>query len=94
MTPQEAIEIIDDVTWDDNGRHYGKIVPAREMAKKAIEKQIPKPPKYDNEAVNIYGAKKRVCQTCGDVCFVSPASIPYEHYCRFCGQKFHRSDEE
>ena len=32
MTPQEAINIIEDVTWQDNGRHDGKIVPAREIA--------------------------------------------------------------
>lgn len=44
MTPQEAIDIIDDVSWEDNGRHYGKIVPARDLAKSALEKQIPKKP--------------------------------------------------
>lgn len=36
MTAQEAINIIEDVTWNDNGRHYGKIVPAREMAIEAL----------------------------------------------------------
>ena len=45
MTPQEAIDIIDDVSWEDNGRHYGKIVSARDLAKSALEKQIPKKPK-------------------------------------------------
>lgn len=44
MKPQEAINIIEDVTWQDNGRHYGKIVPAREIAISALEKQIPKKP--------------------------------------------------
>lgn len=42
MKPQEAINIIEDVTWQDNGRHYGKVVPAREIAISALEKQIPK----------------------------------------------------
>ena len=32
MKPQEVINIIEDVTWDDNGRHYGNINNAREMA--------------------------------------------------------------
>ena len=36
MKPQEVINIIEDVTWNDNGRHYGKIVPAREMAIEAL----------------------------------------------------------
>lgn len=41
MKPNEAINIIEDVTWEDNGRHYGKIVPARELAISALTKQVP-----------------------------------------------------
>lgn len=37
MTLEEAINIIEDVTWQDNGRHYGKIVPARELAIEALK---------------------------------------------------------
>jgi hypothetical protein len=40
MTEQETIAIIEDVTWQDNGRHYGKVAEARSMAIKALEKQI------------------------------------------------------
>lgn len=37
MTEQEAIEIVKDVTWQDNGRHYGKVAEARSAAIKALE---------------------------------------------------------
>lgn len=37
MTVQEVIDIIEDVTWQDNGRHYGKINTAREMAIEALK---------------------------------------------------------
>ena len=49
MKPQEVINIIEDVTWNDNGRHYGKINTAREMAISAIEKQIPQKPIIERE---------------------------------------------
>ena len=49
MTLQEAIYIIEDVTWNDNGRHYGKINTAREIAISAIEKQIPQKPIIERE---------------------------------------------
>ena len=84
MTPQEAINIIEDVTWKDNGRHDGKIVPAREIAIFALEKQILKKPIYEDVG-NVYGALKRTCANCGDVCLVSKDAKPYERYCRFCG---------
>lgn len=91
MTPQEAINIIEDVTWQDNGRHYGKIAPARELAISALEKQIPKKPTYE-EIGNVYGALKRTCAKCGDVCLISEDAKPFEHYCRYCGQKIDWSD--
>lgn len=42
VTYRKTIEIINDVTWQDNGRHYGKIDLARKMAIKAIGYRIPK----------------------------------------------------
>ena len=51
----------------------------------ALEKQIPKKPTYE-ETNNIYGALKRTCANCGDVCFISKDAKPFEHYCRNCGQ--------
>lgn len=35
----EAIEIIKDVTWQDNGRHYGKIDKVRNMAIEALKEK-------------------------------------------------------
>jgi hypothetical protein len=35
----EAIEIINDITWQDNGRHYGKIVPVRNLAIEALKEK-------------------------------------------------------
>ena len=54
MTNEEAINIIEDVTWQDNGRHYGKIAPAREIAISAIEKQIPKKPLHWDDCEQFY----------------------------------------
>lgn len=39
MTREEAINIIEDVTWQDNGRHFGKIAEARDMAVAALRGQ-------------------------------------------------------
>lgn len=52
--------------------------------KSALEKQIPKKPIYEDVG-NVYGALKRTCANCGDVCLVSKDAKPYERYCRFCG---------
>lgn len=58
-----------------------------------IEKQIPKKPTYE-EIGNVYGALKRTCAKCGDVCLISEDAKPFEHYCRYCGQKIDWSDTE
>ena len=57
----------------------------------ALEKQIPKKLKYE-DVDNIYGAIKRTCTACGDVCMVSNGAKSYEHYCRQCGQALDWSD--
>ena len=62
------------------------------LINKALEKQIPKQPKYE-DVDNIYGAIKRTCTACGDVCMVSKGAKPYEHYCRQCGQALDWSDD-
>lgn len=49
------------------------------------QRQTPKKPTYE-ETNNIYGALKRTCANCGDVCFISEDAKPFEHYCRNCGQ--------
>lgn len=59
----------------------------------AIEKQIPKKPTYE-EIGNVYGALKRTCAKCGDVCLISEDAKPFEHYCRYCGQAFDWGDIE
>lgn len=83
MTPQEAINIIEDVTWQDNGRHDGKIVPAREIAISALEKQIPKKP------IKTPDNHKWFCPTCHN-----PIRLGRNHCCN-CGQKIgYRSDTE
>lgn len=55
-----------------------------DIAISALEKQIPKKPIYEDVG-NVYGALKRTCANCGDVCLVSKDAKPYERYCRFCG---------
>ena len=64
-----------------------------DIAISALEKQIPKKPTYE-EIGNVYGAIKRTCAKCGDVCLISEDAKPFEHYCRYCGQKIDWSDTE
>ena len=83
MTPQEVINIIEDVTWQDNGRHYGKIAPAREIAISALEKQTPKKVSViEMPCENIY-----FCPNCNN-------AIPHEKYCSNCGQALDWGDTE
>lgn len=87
MTPQEAIEIIDDVTWDDNGRHYGKIAPARDLSKSALEKQIPQKTTKTVRSPSgrhIYG----YCPKCNAITNNSA------NFCGKCGQALDWSDTE
>lgn len=101
MTPQEAINIIEDVTWQDNGRHYGKIAPARELAISALEKQIPKKPKRVNKNSVFDGNWKMICPCCGAVLIeritTEDTSYPIQYnmtkHC-MCGQALDWSDTE
>ena len=92
MTPQEAIQRI-----KNHNEIHSKaekfaihITEALNMAVEALKKQIPKKPTYEDIG-NIYGALKRTCGNCGDVCMVSKDAKPHEHYCRYCGQAFEGS---
>ena len=89
MTLEEAIDFILNKIQIDvrfcSDEDIEKTEAALKLAISALEKQMPKQPKY--EAVdNVYGAIKRTCTACGDVCMVSKGAKPYEHYCRQCGQ--------
>ena len=83
MTNEEAIEILQEER--DYAQFPKYVKEAIKIAISAIEKQIPKKPTYE-EIGNMYGAIKRTCTACGDVCMVSKGAKPYEHYCRQCGQ--------
>lgn len=88
MTNEEALNIIEDVTWQDNGRHYGKITPAREIAISALEKQIPKKPILDT--IFPSGVKWFRCPTCNNK-IVSRLDGQWiagrpQKYCDDCGQ--------
>ena len=93
MTPEEAIKIIQIAVADVEWNYLMNYAQAFETAIEALEKQIPKKPKYE-DVDNIYGAIKRTCTACGDVCMVSKGAKPYEHYCRQCGQALDWSDTE
>lgn len=103
MTPEKAIKFFDEeivrlerapiingCEMTDDWRGHLKIC---KLAKSALEKQIPKKPKYE-DVDNIYGAMQRICKACGDICMVSKDAKPYEHYCRYCGQALDWSDAE
>ena len=92
MAPQEALNIIEDVTWQDNGRHYGKIAPAREIAISALEKQTPKKPLDIEDTKYKVSYKCPVCKTVhvNEWCGTS-WKLPF---CSTCGQALDWSDTE
>lgn len=97
MTPQEAINIIDDVTWDDNGRHYGKVSSAREISKQALEKQIPQQPYYWGDGYDENGAliyDNAECPNCGNNDFEYDINNWGCKFCPDCGQALDWSDNE
>ena len=97
MTLEEAIDFILNKIQIDvrfcSDEDIKKTEAALKLAISALEKQIPKQPKYE-DVDNIYGAIKRTCTACGDVCMVSNGAKSYEHYCRQCGQALDWSDTE
>lgn len=90
MTIEEAIAIIEDVTWKDFGRHYGKIPVAREMAILALEEVK----KYIaigtvsefRELKEKATAKKPTYQGTHAKCPSCFSFHVYEDYCSKCGQ--------
>ena len=107
MTPQETIDYMEnEIRCIQRARYCDRdcakcplvkedkpLIEAFGKAINALEKQIPKKPIYEDIG-NIYDALKRTCVNCGDVCLVSKCAIPFEHYCRYCGQKLDWSEEE
>jgi peptide subunit release factor 1 (eRF1) len=92
----KAIEIINDVTWQDGGRHYGEVEEARRLAISALEKQIPKNPikkeeQYKKITVEIY-----YCPICNEeVSRRSKSSyLCKTPYCDECGQKIDWSEAQ
>ena len=93
MTNEEAIKTIELAIAEVEWNYPMDYAIALETAISALEKQIPKKPTYE-EIGNVYGAIKRTCAKCGDVCLISEDAKPFEHYCRYCGQKIDWSDTE
>ena len=85
MIAKKALELLNDVEFSEKYQGVQKYTEMLIVCKEALEKQIPKQPKYE-DVDNVYGAIKRTCTACGDVCMVSKGAKPYEHYCRQCGQ--------
>ena len=85
MIAKKALELLNDVEFSEKYQGVQEYAEMLIVCKEALKKQIPKQPKYE-DVDNIYGAIKRTCTACGDVCMVSKGAKPYEHYCRQCGQ--------
>ena len=91
MKAKKALELLNDVEFAEKYQGVQEYAEMLIVCKEALEKQIPKKPKYE-DVDNIYGAIKRTCTACGDVCMVSKGAKPYEHYCRQCGQALEWSE--
>lgn len=92
MTPQEAIDIIKDPNRhykakDDGAYEYKEFVEALEMAKQALEKQIPKKP-IPTEEQRIRFAMNYTCPFCKK--YFTGTGIA--DYCYHCGQALDWSD--
>ena len=85
MIAKKALELLNDVEFSEKYQGVQEHAEMLIVCKEALEKQIPKQPKYE-DVDNVYGAIKRTCTACGDVCMVSNGAKSYEHYCRQCGQ--------
>ena len=85
MIAKKALELLNDVEFSEKYQGVQEYAEMLIVCKEALEKQIPKQPKYE-DVDNVYGAIKRTCTACGDVCMVSNGAKSYEHYCRQCGQ--------
>ena len=92
MIAKKALELLNDVEFSEKYQGVQEYAEMLIVCKEALEKQIPKQPKYE-DVDNIYSAIKRTCTACGDVCMVSRGAKPYEHYCRQCGQALDWSDD-
>ena len=93
MTNDRAIDLIRRIKTEETHEREIDRHKAFDLAISALEKQIPKKPTYE-EICNVYGARKRTCAKCGDVCLISEGAKPFEHYCRYCGQALDLSDTE
>ena len=91
MIAKKALELLNDVEFSEKYQGVQEYAEMLIVCKEALEKQIPKQPKYE-DVDNVYGAIKRTCTACGDVCMVSKGAKPYEHYCRQCGQALEWSE--
>lgn len=85
MTEKEAIEIINDVTWKDFGRHPD-FPEARDMAKAALEKQIAKKPNYIGPWFECSNCKKRIGIPNYTI------NLNAHEYCHHCGQRIDWSE--
>ena len=93
MTPQEAIDFIDNEVNIDvrycSDEKVNKTIEVFDLAKSALEKQIPKKPEHDNGAWFICPA------CCGSVLGNSEESLNGEiSYCEHCGRALDWSDTE
>ena len=81
MTEQEAVEIVKEVKWHGDGQFFLDEVNAREMAIKALEKQIPKKIEQKAHPDFPHMGKFWHC-TCGVYYLKSGGN-----YCGNCGQR-------
>lgn len=92
MSIKEALDIMDDVTWQDNGRHYGRIDLARETLRQAAKKQEFLNPKCQQEQ----DGNNWYCPVCGHY-LVDEEEFKLEClrpvYCEGCGQAIDWSEE-
>lgn len=82
MKPEEVIEIINDLTWNDGGRHFGRIAKARDLAIQALEKQMPK---KLTDAV-LYPNKEYLAVASCPSCHYHILIYRNEFHCDKCGQ--------
>lgn len=95
MTNEEAIRELTYAMYEVEWEYPIEVAAALELAISALEKQIPKKPKYEESGLTKYW----LCPVCGEVVLAHLGGIPLENeynhdHCGGCGQAIDWSDKD
>lgn len=90
MEDKKALEILKSSMWEGHGEYFLDVVQSKEMAQKALEKQIPKEPKVLAYKPLIEAGWEYECPSCGKAVGMNKNASDFtdeDDFCCSCGQK-------